>query len=212
MLEYMPGTWASSSLFGSGSRNLSGFHSNASSPQYSLLRFRLRKLTNISVPRGTATSCSCDPSVAVIGVKRGRTMSLDALPYVISVSRRSLTKGLTIGRSSAREHSWKKKKGQQIMTTGSDSTHSLRVSLVTESRYWKGKLKLDKTHAGVIDAPAKRRALRNLNLHLCPHAHELFHRATSPEHLGAEQVNKVSVIVHSLSLSKVYCVFCMSTG
>jgi hypothetical protein len=110
MLEYMPGTWASSSLFGSGSRNLSGFHSNASSPQYSLLRFRLRKLTNISVPRGTATSCSCDPSVAVIGVKRGRTMSLDALPYVISVSRRSLTKGLTIGRSSAREHSWKKKR------------------------------------------------------------------------------------------------------
>jgi hypothetical protein len=63
----MPETCASA-LWGKDDSQRSGFHSKESGPQIAGLRFDAKIETKISVPAGTGTSVTVDPSTVVTGV------------------------------------------------------------------------------------------------------------------------------------------------
>lgn len=80
MEEKTPGSFASATLSGKGLSHLSGFHSAASSPQISLLRFALRMEMMTFVPflMGRDVISSLPPS-SFMGFRMGKTVSLTAL-------------------------------------------------------------------------------------------------------------------------------------
>ena len=82
----MPGIRESLILAGSSLSHLSGFHSVASGPQISVLRFTPTTDTVNAVPLGTTISLNNFPSFPTIGNANGRTVSANALGNIVTIS------------------------------------------------------------------------------------------------------------------------------